>query len=320
MSNLVFVSGDFCSGSTLLFTLFRKTGEYHCLYEPLHSRLREYLIWPLEVYEHHFFVNDYFAEFKGFDKVKTLFNPAWAGRHLFMGADEPGEDLHRYISYLIGTAFGIRPKVLLKFNRMTFRLEWLRAKFPTAKVVHIFRDKQGQWNSIVKRVQQHFGRENVGQYDVNFNGFSLAIWCEDLKSRFPELDVCNFRTGYDRFSKLWELSLAAHQRYADISVDYADLTHDFESTCKRLFDAIGCEADASSLKSLVIAPERQKPLAMDSRALTSRFYKLVDQLGRRYAKERLRVEDWWRANDARREQSQFGRSLGEARPTAGVKR
>src|SRR2546428_650193 len=62
MSKVFFITGDFCSGTTLLFTLFRKTGEYYSLYEPLHSLLRENLIWPLRAYEHHFFVDDYFAE------------------------------------------------------------------------------------------------------------------------------------------------------------------------------------------------------------------------------------------------------------------
>src|SRR3954453_23020529 len=66
MSNLVFLSGDFCSGSTLLFTLFRKAGAYYCLYEPLHEDILEYLIWPLNVYEHHYFVENYHSEYRGF--------------------------------------------------------------------------------------------------------------------------------------------------------------------------------------------------------------------------------------------------------------
>lgn len=59
MSTLVFVTGDFCSGSTLMFTLFRKTGLYYCLYEPLHERLPEYVISqprPCD-HDHHFFVD-----------------------------------------------------------------------------------------------------------------------------------------------------------------------------------------------------------------------------------------------------------------------
>src|SRR5690242_4666280 len=86
MSNIVFLTGDFCSGSTLLFTLFRETGHYHCLYEPLHPRLREYLIWPLRTYEHHFFVRDYFNEFRGFDQIDKYFDPSWATHDLYLEA------------------------------------------------------------------------------------------------------------------------------------------------------------------------------------------------------------------------------------------
>jgi hypothetical protein len=32
LSNLVFLTGGFSSGSTLLFTLFRKSGEFYTLY------------------------------------------------------------------------------------------------------------------------------------------------------------------------------------------------------------------------------------------------------------------------------------------------
>ena len=66
MSNLVIVTGDYCSGTTLLFTLFRKTGKFCCLYEPLHEKLPEYLIYGLRpsAHDHHFFVDGYFDEFR----------------------------------------------------------------------------------------------------------------------------------------------------------------------------------------------------------------------------------------------------------------
>ena len=110
MSNLVFVSGDFCSGSTLVFTIFRKTGEHYCLYEPLHERLPEYLFWRLPVYEHHFFVDDYLSEYKGFDKVPVLLDPRWGTSDLFLPPEAEADALYRYLSYLIGTAFGRRDK------------------------------------------------------------------------------------------------------------------------------------------------------------------------------------------------------------------
>src|SRR4051794_13718946 len=116
MGQVIFLTGDFCSGSTLLFTLFRATKQYHCLYEPLHQRIREYLIWPLRVYEHHYFVNDYFHEYKGFSRIDELFNPQWATKDLHLRAEDKAEDLSRYIAYLIEAASARHPDVLLKFN------------------------------------------------------------------------------------------------------------------------------------------------------------------------------------------------------------
>src|SRR3974390_1625387 len=125
MSKFVFLTGDFCSGSTLLYTLFKETGQYHCLYEPLHALLREYLIWPLRVYEHHYFVKDYFNEYKGYSEIDNLFDPRWATHGLHLNQDDKAEDMYRYLSYLIDTSFRRKDKVLLKFNRVAFRLPWL---------------------------------------------------------------------------------------------------------------------------------------------------------------------------------------------------
>ena len=95
-------------------------------------------------------------------------------------------------------------------------------------MVHIYRDPDSQWNSIVRRVQAYFGREDVGEEDITFNGMNIATWCEDLKEVFPELRAENSASGYERFHKLWELSYTTNRRYADISVSYWELTHDFE--------------------------------------------------------------------------------------------
>jgi hypothetical protein len=73
------------------------------------------------------------------------------------------------------------------------------------------------------------------------------------------------------------------------------LTHDFEATCKRLLDAVGCRADVAALKPLVIVPERQKSLSTQRNGLTAQLKNLIHRVGRRYAKARVRVEDSWRA-------------------------
>jgi Sulfotransferase family len=299
MSNLVFVSGDYCSGSTLLFTLFRKTRQYYCLYEPLHELLPQYLIWPMLPDDHHFFVEKYHSELKGFDKIPALFNPRWGNTGLHLPPEADADGLYRYLSYLVGTAFSRSPRVMLKENRITFRLGWLRAKFPHAKIVHIHRRKEDQWKSNVRRAQAWLGREDVGQQDVNYNGFSIAAWCEDLKGAFPELDAKNFRTGYERFCALWELSYAEHKRYADISVDYWALTHDFEATCERIWACIGATGiDTASLKPFVIPSEKQKLTPLRPGSVGERARLLIDRAGRKYARTRLRARAFFRLGSA----------------------
>src|SRR3974390_441624 len=174
MSKFVFLTGDFCSGSTLLYTLFKETGQYHCLYEPLHSLLREYLIWPLRTYEHHYFVRDYFDGYSEFDRINELFDPSWATSGLYLDASHSAPRLKAYLDYLIEQGFKHNDRVLLKFNQMNFRLPWLRAQYPEAKIVHIYRDKESQWNSILRRGQQYHGKDDIGQYSPLFDGFQIA--------------------------------------------------------------------------------------------------------------------------------------------------
>src|SRR5579864_2553648 len=218
MSSLVFVSGDFCSGSTLMFTLFRKTGLYYCLYEPLHEDLPEYLVWERsDDLDHHFFVDNYYGEMRRFDRIPELHTRRWGNRDLYLAPDADADDLYRYLSYVIGSAFGRSPRVMVKENRIAFRLGWIRSHFPQAKIIHIYRDKESQWKSNVRRVQEYKRQQNVGQDRADYNGFAMATSCEDLKPVFPELDAGNFKTGFERFSALWDRSFAESRRYADIS-------------------------------------------------------------------------------------------------------
>ena len=285
MSNLVCVSGDFCSGSTLVYTLFRKTGLYQCLYEPLHEDLREYLVYGLrdEEQSHHFFAGQYDREFKGLRQAAALFDRRWgiSGFHLSSEASAP--ELYRYLSYIIGASFGRAPRVMFKENRITFRLGWFRANFPRAKVVHIYRNKDAQWRSIVRRVQADQKREDVGQGRVDFNGFAVRTWCEDLKATYPELDGAQSQTGFERFSKLWERSYEENRRYSDISIAYEDSIRDFVPTASRMWEAVGADVDSVALSRFVVPPQRQQEAVKGMRGPARTIQDLVDRAMRRYA-------------------------------------
>ena len=65
--------------------------------------------------------------------------------------------LHAYLSYLITESRRHSPKVLLKDNRFQFRLGWLRAQFPSAKVVHIYRRPEDQWQQPLRNLCREAG-------------------------------------------------------------------------------------------------------------------------------------------------------------------
>jgi Sulfotransferase family len=294
MSNLVFVSGDYCSGSTLVSTLFRKSGQYYCLYEPLHARLPEFLIWRPDPRprDHHFFAKDNYAEMARFDRIADLHSSKWGSCSLYLPPGAEADDLYRYLSYLIGSSFGRYPRVMLKENCIAFRLGWIRATFPSAKIVHIYRDAESQWMSNVRRAQEFFRKEDVGQTTVSYNGFNVATFCEDLKSTFPELEAGNFSSGYERFHKLWELSYRENQKYADIAVNYRDLTRDFEPTWTRVWSLIGAPPiDVGTLKQYVVPPEKQRDFVKDQSQMANYIQAIIDRFGFRYARARLRARN-----------------------------
>ncbi len=303
MSNLVFLTGDFCSGSTLVFTLFRKTEHYYCLYEPLHEKLREYLFYGprAERQDHHFFIeNDYYREFRGLDQAAALFDPSWGVRDLHLPRDVAADAFYRYFAYLIGSAFGRSPRVVLKDNRMPFRLAWFKANFPQAKIVHVYRRREDQWKSIVRRVQGFLGTEEVGQGSVDFAGFSIARWCDDLAPQFPQLAACNSKTGEERFAKLWELSYEANRASADVSVAYHDLLTAFEPTWTQICEAVEMPpVDIEVLKRFVVTPDKQASLLAAGYGKLSPVGVLTDRLRRKSARMRVRLQNGWRASRAR---------------------
>jgi hypothetical protein len=285
-AKVVFLTGDYCSGSTLMFTLFRNTGEFYCLYEPLHSLIRQYQIWPLTPYEHHFHVGSYFDELRDFRRIPDLFAPQWAVSELLLEAGDDHPALRRYLDYLIEEAGRRGSRVAIKENRLAFRLGWVRQNYPDARIVHIHRACESQWSSVVRRVQSHLGRDDVGQDDPGFAGFNIAAWCDDLALHFPELTADRSATGFERFSKLWARSMEYGRRHADLAVSFEELTSDFDQTWRRIATCVGSACPAEALAGLVVSPQRSAS-ALARSSGPSALDRAVHRAGRRYADVRV---------------------------------
>jgi hypothetical protein len=246
-SDVVFITGRFRSGSTLLWNLFRNADGFTAYYEPFNERR-----WfdPQTRGSHtdrtHRNVSDYWREYDGLEVLGDYYREDWIGRNLLMDAESWDPGMKRFIEILIDRAPG---RSVLQFNRVDFRLPWLRRNFPRAKLIHIYRHPRDQWCSSL---QEDLGRvpRDVGVADfARYDKFYLGLWARDLKYHFPFLDERSASHPYQLFYFLWKLSFLYGRRCSDVSVSFEDLVNDPAAQIAGLFRAI--DADQYDLERLV---------------------------------------------------------------------
>jgi len=109
-----------------------------------------------------------------------------------------------------------------------------------------------------------------------------------------ELAAERSKTGYERFTKLWELSLQENRRHAHLTIRYEDLTRDFEAVCGQIWAAVPCTTDYAPLKRWVVPTEKQGQLRQRSKSLDSRLRSVADRIRFSYGKLRLRLASLFR--------------------------
>lgn len=223
----VFITARFRSGSTFLWQLMRAIPGITAYYEPLNERR-----WFLpEKARHgvdatHIGVSDYAAEYSGMEELAATFDTAWNSKRLFMGPRHQDRMLENYIAELIRRAPG-RP--VLQFNRVDFRLGWLRAHFPQARLLHLYRNPREQWLSVMgvgDHVPPMDPRRPFDQYRL----FYTLQWADDLQRIYPFLASGQVTHPYALHYYLWRLSYSHGVAYSDLSVAYEDLTEHFDAT------------------------------------------------------------------------------------------
>ena len=146
----IFLVGHFRTGSTMFWNMFRSAGDSVRAYcEPFHEHLLEIVDDRHLIPEDptHSGIEDYFAEYRHLDRevLGTLWKP-WFGRERFMlERDDEAADMEAYLRFLIDSS---PQRPVLKFTRATFRVEWLREKFPDSTIVHLERRPRDIWTSM----------------------------------------------------------------------------------------------------------------------------------------------------------------------------
>jgi hypothetical protein len=253
----VFVTGRFRSGSTLLWNIFRSIEGCRAYYEPLNERR-----WfdpthrGTRVDATHLGVSEYWTEYEGLEHLGAVFHDDWNTRSLHMDEGVWDPDLASYVQGLVDAAAPRRP--VLQFNRVDFRLPWLRHWFPNAVVVHLFRHPRDQWCSSLVDISA-FPKDGRLTDFAHHDHFYLLAWVRDLRYRFPVLDETQVRHPYELFYLIWKLSWLFGRHYAHYSIGIERLTADPARELRRLLDAVGMpHVETAPLLKLIVAQPQGK--------------------------------------------------------------
>ncbi|MEP0355640.1 sulfotransferase [Paraglaciecola sp.] len=252
--DIVFITSRFRSGSTLLWNLFRQTQDCTSYYEPFNER--QWFNPELRgnnVDNTHRGVADYSAEYNNLTGLSKLYNENWIRQQLLMTESSWNPNMKAYIESLIDAATG-RP--ILQFNRIDFRLPWLKKHFPNAKIIHLYRHPRDQWCSFLtnKNIMNKNDVEHTYQ-----DAFYLDVWCKDLSQHYPILSKINTPHPYQRFYYLWKLSYLHGVAHSNHNLSFEQLTEDPEKQIKELYDVLNISKNGiSELCGVIQAPPKNQ--------------------------------------------------------------
>lgn len=238
----VFITARFRSGSTYLWTLLHHLGPFTVYYEPLHERRWfEDGVRDVPIDASHIGMTSYHTNYEGLESLAHLYDERWTSRRLFMEAGATDRKLQAYIQTLIDRA---DRQPVLQFNRVDFRLPWLRRNFSQARIFHLYRSPREQWVSSLRGedLPLHVTLADFKPFDY----FYLLPWWRDLRRVFDALRGYKHAHPYRAFYLLWRLSYLMARQYADVSVAYEQLAQAPAAILRQAFATldIDCEGIA----------------------------------------------------------------------------
>lgn len=253
-SSPIFVTGRFRSGSTLVWNIFRQLKSCCSFYEPFNER-KWFLIQDGNGYVDHTHLNvdEYWREYEGMAFLEKHYREAWISRDLFMSANAFDVQMYDFIQGIAGLTTN---RAVLQFNRVDFRLPWLRRKFPDSKILHVYRNPRDQWCSTLAH-SVPFGRDagTLAEFQAS-DGFYLTAWIVDLQHSFPFLADCWEQHPYVAHYYLWRLSYLFGTTYSHASVGMEQLVSQPRSVLEPIMDEFGLTDVPWDDISRIIVPPR----------------------------------------------------------------
>jgi len=228
----IIITGRFRSGSTMLWNIFRHLEGFTSYYEPFNERQ-----WfnsdtrGDKVDNTHQGTTNYWDEYLNHKELINLYDENWIRYGLYMKAHDSNYAMKMFINHLIDKT---EDTAAMQFNRIDFRLPWIRQNFPDAKIIHIYRNPRDQWCSFVGKTS-NFPMHNDSEFK---DRFYLNIWIDDLTQTFPFLHKNIAKHPYQQFYLLWRLSYIFGQNFSDFSISLEELSQNPSNSLDKLFSTI----------------------------------------------------------------------------------
>lgn len=280
----IFISGRFRSGSTLLWQAFLRLEGYTAYYEPLNEQQWFSGRQRRDTDSTHRGVTDYSENYGRLEHLSAFFTDDWTYNKLAMDASSTDSNMRHYIKALIEAA-AERP--VLQFNRVDYRLPFLRQHFPDACIVHLSRSVRDVWRSTLKRAENDKGWK-LGEFEPHCHFYLLPQY-RDLMVSFPWLRLSPDTHPYMAHYLLWRLSELYAAEHADAFVSYEDLCSGFEKTIEELLQSIGHKLSGEELKPLAGLMQKKPDMYDHSGDLA--FYEGVEVLAEKLLQENLPTTD-----------------------------
>lgn len=246
---VIFISGRFRSGTSMLWNIFNQLPEYCAWYEPLHPNLLSHIKY-VKPKEDHVGIDDYWQNYLNLSDLSEHHNADFGQNQIFLEKYSLYDELKNYIQYLIDKSGDKIP--VLQFNRMDLRLGWLKNNFPHATIIHLKRDVFPLWMSCRK----HLKTQVCKDYESHPDAYDLMQWSADLSQHFPMLQAEKNRHGYYRHYFIWKLAQQIAKNNADIHLSLEQDFHMSSVGIEKLAKFFAWQKETcDSIQTMIIKPD-----------------------------------------------------------------
>lgn len=250
-SKPIFIHALFKTGSTFLWSKFRKNKDYHCYYEPFHHFLLEIdkNFKDKFIKENTVFKKEPTGEEHYLTEYADLIREKKAGLPFFKRSfivdayceNTGGHDVKQYIDSLVENSG--EKRTVLQFNRTALRIKWFKSNYPDSLHVYLVRSPRDQWESYISKVKRNI-RIFVA-YDLMIAGKNqhtdyfrrLADYVPLIDFRDADLnaEIKFYQTLSDQYTDedkyfifyyIWLSAYLENCQHADIIIDMNSISRD----------------------------------------------------------------------------------------------